>query len=251
MHGYCYATNEYLSSLLNCEGRSIQNWLASLKKEGYLEIETEKNGIHWQRRLYLSDKFKKCLRKENPFTPPCSDFHPPMKKDSPIKEEYSKEEYKKESPIVPKGDPLPSRRKKIKQEKIEVAPGVWLTKTQKEDILRRLDNDAEKVAAAYDKLSKWKIKKSIVGGSDYSHLTGWVKRSVEEDLAKPKPVDRTECDKAIASQIEAKFPNHPDIVIGYNYIEFKRGRETPHLKFGDHGFQEQVENNLRKLGLRL
>ena len=69
-YGYCFATNEYLSNLMKSDVRSIQRWLIMLKKEGYLEIETDRNGIHWQRRLYVSDKFKKNLRKDMDVTPP-------------------------------------------------------------------------------------------------------------------------------------------------------------------------------------
>ena len=76
LHGYCYATNDYLSKLMKSTSRAIQNWLIQLKREGYVEIETEKNGIHWQRRIYISDKFKKSLRREPQFTPPRTTVHP-------------------------------------------------------------------------------------------------------------------------------------------------------------------------------
>lgn len=62
-HGYCYATNEYLAALTGGCERSVRNWLDSLRKKGYVEIETSKKGIQWQRRIYISDKFKKSLRK--------------------------------------------------------------------------------------------------------------------------------------------------------------------------------------------
>ncbi len=40
------------------------------------------------------------------------------------------------------------------------------------------------------------------------------------------------------------------ITVGYNYIEFVHGQKVEVVKFGDHGFKEQVDLNLRKLGLK-
>jgi len=168
---------------------------------------------------------------------------------SHIKEEYYKEEYSKESPVVPERDP-PSSRKRTREEKSAVAPSVFLTPTQIQDIQRRVKGNDSAAVACFDKLSAWKISKNIVGGNDYRSILKWVIKAVEEDLAKPKPEDRVEADKALAVKLGAKFPNHKDIVVGYNYVEFRLGHgNAPHLVFGDHGFREQVENNLRKMGL--
>lgn len=91
-HGYCYATNKYLSELMEASERSVTEWILQLKKEGYLEVETDKNGIHWQRRIYLSDKFKISLRKEAQFHPPRSTVPPPSQPASTIYKEYSNED---------------------------------------------------------------------------------------------------------------------------------------------------------------
>lgn len=63
MRGYCFATNAYLAERLNCGESSVRRWLNSLKEEGFLEIETIKEGIVSQRRIFLGVELKKCLRR--------------------------------------------------------------------------------------------------------------------------------------------------------------------------------------------
>lgn len=62
MKGYCYASNQYLAQCLQVSEPSIGRWLRSLKDAGYITIETEKEGVCWKRKIWLSDEFKKCLR---------------------------------------------------------------------------------------------------------------------------------------------------------------------------------------------
>jgi DNA-binding MarR family transcriptional regulator len=96
MTGYCFATNGYLSKLMKYDESSIKRWIVSLEKEGYLEVETNKDGIYWQRRIYLSDKFKESLRRLKNELPPAQNRATPSSKMSYIKEEYLKEDKKKE-----------------------------------------------------------------------------------------------------------------------------------------------------------
>ena len=82
MSGYCFATNDYLSETLAIESRTVKRHLSSLKSQGFIEIKTEKNGIHWQRKIYISERFKKIFTKGQK----CPGGGTKM---SPIKEEYS------------------------------------------------------------------------------------------------------------------------------------------------------------------
>lgn len=107
MHGYCFATNEYLAKLLKSDISSIKRWLLSLKKEGYLDLQTNKTGIHWSREIYLSDDFKKCLRRFKNEPPPAQNCAPPSSEMSHIKDLYSKEEYSSSSPLSKKSPKTP------------------------------------------------------------------------------------------------------------------------------------------------
>lgn len=104
MHGYCFATNEYLAKLLKAGESSVRRWLSSLENEGFLHIETEQNGIQWQRRIYLADEFKKVLRTLKNEHPPAQFRAPPCSKMSTIKEEKKKER-KEESKEGPTSSP--------------------------------------------------------------------------------------------------------------------------------------------------
>lgn len=97
MKGYCFATNEYLAKILQTDPSSLRRWISSLQKEGFLEIQTTRNGIHWQREIYLSDKFKKCLRRLKNEHPPAQNQAPPCLKISTIIEDKDKEDKDKES----------------------------------------------------------------------------------------------------------------------------------------------------------
>lgn len=78
--GYCYASNEYLSKCMKCDESTVKRLLKSLKMEGFLEIHTNKEGIHWQRHIYIGDGFKKCLRRLKNKTPPAQNQAPPSSK---------------------------------------------------------------------------------------------------------------------------------------------------------------------------
>lgn len=156
------------------------------------------------------------------------------------------------SPIVPEGDQIPSKRKKLKEPKEEVAPSVHLTPSQQKDVFKRLQQTEVTPAMCYDKLSQWKIGKGISGGSDYGNIIKWVVNAVKNDLSKPKPMDMASENQNLAESIKNAFPNNADIKVGVGYIEFDFGpMNHPHIKFTDHGFRERVENNLRKMGLRI
>lgn len=67
------------------------------------------------------------------------------------------------------------------------------------------------------------------------------------------PAPKAEDHKKLAEKVKEAFPNRKEIEIGYNYIEFRMNRmgvPDPHLVFGENGFEEQLQNNLRKMGLK-
>lgn len=60
--------------------------------------------------------------------------------------------------------------------------------------------------------------------------------------------------RELAKKVIYKYKNLVDkraIDIGNNYIEFRSGAHCVHLKFSEHGFEEQVRNELRKRGLNI
>ncbi len=58
-YGYCWATNRHFAELYEVDPRTVQRWLESLKEHGFIEIELLKNGIQWQRKIWISQDIKK------------------------------------------------------------------------------------------------------------------------------------------------------------------------------------------------
>jgi len=96
LEGFCFASNEYLSKILQVDISTIKRWIRSLSKQGYLKIITEKIGINRRRLIYLADGFKKSFRRLKNEPPKAQFRTPPSSKMSHIKEEETKEEEKKE-----------------------------------------------------------------------------------------------------------------------------------------------------------
>jgi biotin operon repressor len=109
MRGYCFASNKYLSELMGCSESTIERKIRQLKTHLYLEIDTDKNNIHWQRRIYISDKFKKSLRT---VTDDGGGRHPCRGGSSPVTAINNKREIEKDNP-----PPLPPPRKEIPKTK--------------------------------------------------------------------------------------------------------------------------------------
>ena len=143
--GYCYASNEYLATLLECDERSVRRWICSLKKEGFLEVHTEKNGIVWHRHLYISDKFKKCLRKVKNVRPPGQNCPPPRTKLSTYIEDKSngrKEEREGAPPPPPPPSFFTFNRVKIEHPKYEKLVQEF-GKAKIDQMVERLDEYAD------------------------------------------------------------------------------------------------------------
>ena len=49
--GYCYASNEYFSKIVNLSKRTITKSISNLKKADYIRVET----INYQRNIYLTN----------------------------------------------------------------------------------------------------------------------------------------------------------------------------------------------------
>lgn len=173
---------------------------------------------------------------------------------SPIPD--TKEQISK-SPIVPKGDlPSSSKRKRISEEKEEVAKHVLLTKTQREDLLKKASGDEALMKSWIEKLSTWKISKNIAGGNDYLSITNWVMRAVAETPqgSITSKESLMEQNKKLAQAIAKRFPDKVklfQIQLDETSIEFIFGGMLPstYLKFSAEGFKEQAISALRKMKL--
>ncbi len=80
---------------------------------------------------------------------------------------------------------LPEKRTRAKEEKTEVAAGVWITPRQKKSFEEdKLKGNFAFAETCYRTLSEWKISKEIIGGNDYQCLISWVIKATEEKCQK-------------------------------------------------------------------
>lgn len=105
IEGYCYARNQYLADIMDCCVATIKVWLGNLEKEGYIEVEHDTEGFGYERKIWISDNFKKSLQRLKNQPPPAELSAPPSQKISHMKEDSIKED--SGNPVV--CPPTPSR----------------------------------------------------------------------------------------------------------------------------------------------
>lgn len=128
----------------------------------------------------------------------------------------SKEEDKKEHIEEKEASPtsaakaLPSassKRKKIKEEFIEVTERVSLTKSQSQSLLEKANGNEDLVRSWANKLSEWKIGKGIVGGSgDYQAILNWVIKAVDG-------TEQINENLKFAKKMHSKYKDFSDMVL--------------------------------------
>lgn len=110
-NGFCYASNDYLTELMDCDERTIRRWLSSLQEQGYIEIFI-KIGTK-DRKIYLSQKYitatpgdDENLGQKQPT--PRTKTADPLGQKCPHKEDSIKEDSERSSSSTP---PNPESRK--------------------------------------------------------------------------------------------------------------------------------------------
>jgi|SRR5579872_118788 len=235
--GYCWATNGYFADLMGVDERTIQRWLAQLEKCRIIIKDQYINNHQHFRRLWMAE-IKIMFNHDKNVRGGRQKCHP--------EEENRNRDI---SPIVPKEDSPPKRKRKI-EDKEQVAAEVWLTPKQQVDLLARCSGKDEKLKSCYLKLSAWKIGKQITGGNDYKGIINWVIKAVEEEQSKPKPQDRTSQNEKFANLVEKKFSSKVKgytIYVGPKYLEFNNYPVCTVINFSEYGFKDQVISFLRKI----
>jgi len=171
---------------------------------------------------------------------------------------HTKETTTKEN-ITPEGVFSASpKRKKIKEEWVERAERISTTPSQHNDLLKRAKGDERLVQAWYDRYSRWKIGKEMDGGKgDYSAITDWVIRAVEQDSQKPSlngpgsMIDKNRClakcvaNKFNTGQINGQF----EALNGHFEISFAGNAQPFILPYTENGFRDRILGQLRKMNL--
>jgi phage replication O-like protein O len=157
----------------------------------------------------------------------------------------------------PKGEathPPSKKRKKIKEEAQEKTKDVWITPRQEIDLADRIKIDSRiSLQMLYDRLSKWKISKSLTGGNDYRCITNWVIKAVIDDINDPHYVGQADQEqiaknRRLAQKVHDSFGSREDIEVTGSSVIFRYGDKSDwqYVAITDHGFKEQILNNLRR-----
>jgi hypothetical protein len=219
LKGYCYASNAYLAYLTNCSERHVSRMLNQLSEEGFLEIDVDKRGIHWQRRIYLGSVLNKSLRKDVEVTPPDHESLPPMTPMSTDIRNIDNIEIDNKKSIAPKSLPRALHISTTEEDHKKLVEQIGLEKTE----------------ACYKRLSEWKedTPRAKWKKNDYRSICRWVITAISESKEKPKAQEAIA--QSIVEKLKKNHPNHPEITFGRDYIEFSNGMRCEHIKFTDHG----------------
>ena len=239
LRGYCYSSNAYLSFLVGVKERQIQNLLKSLSEEGFIEVDTDKTGIHWQRRIYLGVEFKKSLRNATGCIPPRKSMPTPMQCiasdirniDNQCIIEEEREKSAPPPPLAPPPKEIISY-KKLSLEKERL--GKLIDKFGKDTVMEMCD-ELDNYADIYPK--KFKAYACHV-----AVLTSWLSRKTSDgpnSLSKASNLIQRLKDKA-QDFVKA------GVEINDLYVDFKRHGE--YYRISDKTFVQDVIHSLRKRG---
>jgi len=225
-------------------------------EEGYLKRETylERGKKRYRYLISKTGRFKKyllCPQKQD--TEKQDTENGDAKLDQSLKlDQYKEEEGEGAKRPPPLAAPPNPKKKKEVEEKIEVAPHVFLTPSQENALKTRLNGQNIELKALYLKLSDWKIgKQNFRSKSDYLTIVNWVIDAVRADKqgsSKPIKENNIEFCKKIAERFPEKIKSG-DIYVGYKYVDFNFGQRIEQVGFEENGFKEQCINLLRKMNL--
>lgn len=255
-HGYCYATNGYLSKCMKCDESTVKRLLLSLKSEGFIEIHTNKEGIHWQRHIYMGVNFNKCLRR-------LKNKPPPAQNRATIEDIKSKifEEGERESAAPPPPPPLPKPKEKEEKASWEFRHGRVRMKEKEFGALIK-EFGEERVKIYLDKLDRYgntnpkrfrqyeshaeKIKEWIIADSQETS-------SAKTDTAAGRAAARAESEadnRYLADRIakDASRTGMSNVIYaGASYIQFTYSDNLFVVRYHDPDFRKKVTQHLKKL----
>lgn len=256
MSGYCFATNAYLAETMECDQSSIKRYLASLIDEGFLETISVKNGIQLQRHVYISDNFKKSLRRLKIELPPAQNCAPPSSKLSYIlRDNTTKEDINKKKILRPSLEAsglanfLLNHQKKNNPNFVE--PNIETWSKEMDLILRR------------DGVSKERLEKIIVWACNHSFWRGVIlcpkslrkkinQLEAQMQIDEKNPVSLAKKNRQWAEKNKEYLEKHQDITVNADSISFNLAASAPlFFTFKDENFKAKVMERLKVMRIDL
>ena len=248
LEGYCYATNGYLSECMSCDESTVKRLLSSLKEEGFIEIETDKEGVHWQRKIYLGCSLKKSLRRLENEPPPVQKRAPPSAKIS-YNKRYPIRDIKKESEekgaLPPASPPLPTPPLEFKIHK-----RVKMALQKHKNLVEEFGQ--EKILEMMDRLDEYadiNPKRFKAYGCHSMVIRKWIR---EDKQKQPNASKGHLKDLQYIQRLQEYLGKHPhkDILTGDDYVVFQGIHGSEHVAGGPE-FQSKVTRLLIKMGINV
>lgn len=249
VEGYCYATNSYLAKCIKQDESNVKRLLASLKAEGFIEIHTDKNGIHWQRRIYIGVNFNKSLRRLKNEPPPAQFCAPPSSKMSYILENSRIEDIKNKIP--PSADAAAlvdffiSKLKEKKPNFSKTPTPSWLKTAEKLLNVRKLEELKKVIEFSFN--DEFWFKNILSPEKLLKHLDALELKMSQPNV--PKSTGRS--NQEWAKILQSRFKERNDILIGNEGVSFFGGQSQIHIRYDENGFKDQIINRLRLMNLSI
>lgn len=237
MHGYSWASNQYFADLYEVDERTIKRWLKSLSDNNFIKIETDKTGIQWQRKIWISHDVQKMFTKGHFCHPPRTFLSPPPSTEHHI---VSINNTKNNTPIAPKGD-------------VCVAFGDFVKLSQED-----YDGFVAKYGKQYaddliESINDHIASKGLKPYKDYAAtMRNWIKRKQEQGGSKAKAPDVVQKNYDFAKTVVEKFAHmtrsKEEMELGPTYFELGKYPAQELIEFKEKAFRERVVSKLRKMG---
>lgn len=229
-NGESFPSDAYLMKRLRVSARQCQDLLKQLEDNQYIARRTTRhstNPFKLKRIISLYNVFKKSL----PNAQACRSEEAQLCRSEKHRRANRESEANLES----------------KEKKIHIKEKVTLTNEE----IQKLRNELgpEKAEAWIEKLNDYKMAKGATYKSDYHAIRMWIsKEATTKGTGNATAISKAE---QLLEKIRAKFPRHADIDYGKDYIDFKAFGPMGYIKITDGGFEDRVDNCLRKMGLKL
>lgn len=226
--GYCYASDEYLANLTRCSTRELSRRLKTLKDCGYIHIETKKNGMIWERKIFSNLNYERTNRSARTDTAVCFEQN--------RRSEYYDNSYKD---------------KKEQQQEPSAVAAVF------PDCLKDLDIPPSEKAWILQKYELPQIEKAVAyvkapGTKISTTLVQCLKWALKTQPEAPKCVsDVSSENKAYAKKCESMKSPKAQILALNTYVElfFNACEAIPLcIKYTENAFKEKLDDGLRKYG---
>lgn len=182
--GYCWASNQHLANLNRVDVSTIKRWIKSLSDAKFIIIETDKTGIHWQRKIWISQEFKRNSTKAHFRAPPSSFSSPPqLKNEPPVLKTSIKE--KEEGGAKPPPPPSFSFFYDDKERGLKVETKIKLTQEEYDTLCKT--HGEGMVIKILNSMHETSINKPHAFNKYKSHYitaNNWVKKQKEWDAEK-------------------------------------------------------------------